>query len=152
MHKKNWIWDLETVLPIDPKEAWRRLLSGEELCPEPRAEEVVDEARTQTERAEPRAPAEDSRQTDSDVRAMETQEPQPMQWASDSDEDVGNNGNNALGSFVQRQLDACLRHQYSSSVYAFESSILPDSPSSTSPNLQKARSNDLMKKSNTEIR
>jgi len=122
VQKKHWIWHLETVLPIDPREAWRRLLSGEELCPEPRAE-VADEAR-QTE-AEP---AEDSRQTDSaDVRrAMETQEPQPMQWASDSDNEEVGNGNNALGSFVQRQLDACLRHlQDFSSVYAFESAILP---------------------------
>eukprot|EP00435_Cladocopium_sp_Y103_P073118 s111_g42.t1 len=104
VQKKNWIWDLETVLPIDPKDAWRRLLSGEELCPEPRLEEELAEAaasRTQT-RAEP----EDSRHADSDVRraAMETQE--PMQWACDSDnEDLRNNGNNALGSFVQRQLD-----------------------------------------------
>eukprot|EP00438_Fugacium_kawagutii_P016274 Skav226505 [mRNA] locus=scaffold2090:34367:35230:- [translate_table: standard] len=103
VNRKNRIWDLETVLTMDPKEAWLQFLQGKELSVE--AEEEV---------AATRAEGVENPTSTGNLEATwpgEGAEPAPQtetQWDAFSESDQDDfPTDDALGRFVQRQLDAC---------------------------------------------
>ena len=98
-NRKNRIWELETALAIDPEDAWRRLLLEEELLPED-AENLEAGGYGETP-----MPEEVVAQSSEARWTLDAAEPEPAEpWDPSDDEEVVND--NALSSFVQRQLDA----------------------------------------------